>query len=287
MWRRAFVILPFAALLPAEDDSPYRVEKLIGGLQYASSTAWARENYLLIADLPAATITKIDGKGPSLFRENIHAGGLAFDSEGRLLICDPVERNLVRIDRKGKLEVLADKFEGKRLNGPNSVVVSKNGHIWFTDPAFASSDKQKDLPWYGIYHLPPKADLSLVAKLTSRPNGIALSPDSKTLYVVDSDTRTVLAWDVDKSGSTSGQRTFARITTGVPNGVHAGVDGRGYVSARRLLIFTASGEPAGNIEIAEKPADITFGDSDFTSIYVAAGTSVYRVRWKSKGGEAN
>jgi len=212
---------------------------------------------------------------------------MAFDSDGRLLICDPVERNLVRLDKKGRMEVLADRFEGKRLNGPNSVVISKNGHIWFTDPAFATADKQKELSWYGVYHIPPKGELGLVAKLTSRPNGIALSPDSKTLYVVDSDARSVLAWEIDKSGTASGPRTFTRIKTGVPNGIHAGPDGRVYVSARRVLIFTPSGEPAGNIETSEKPADMTFGDADMGSMYIAAGTSVYRVKWNSKGGDTN
>src|SRR5690348_6343932 len=119
MWRVLLVLIP-AAFGFAQDDSGYSVSKVLGGLRYASSALWARDNYLLVSDLPAGKISKIDGQGTSLYREDINAAGLATDSEGRLLICDSAQKQVIRIDKKGKTEVLADKFEGKRLNGPNS-----------------------------------------------------------------------------------------------------------------------------------------------------------------------
>lgn len=286
MWRVLLLLMP-ASILFAQEDSGYAVEKLLGGFRYASSTVWGREQFLLIGDLSGAKITRVDGQGSSVYREGVHPAGLAYDADGKLLICDPVERHVLRIDKKGKQEILADRYEGKRLNGPNGIVVSKNGHIWFTDPAFATADKERELGWYGVYHIPPKGEIDPIAKLTTRPNGIALSPDGRTLYVVDSDSRSVLAWDVDKSGAATGQRTLLKVPTGVPNGIHATADGRLYVAARRILIYDTAGKPLGDIELAERPVDMTLGDSDLTSIYVAAGSSVYRVRTKPKGGKSN
>jgi len=281
MWRVLLVLIP-AAFGLAQDESGYTIGKVLGGQQYAASALWSRDNYLLVSDLPTGKITKVDGQGPSTYREDIHAAGLAFDSEGRLLICDPVQRYVIRIDKKGRTEVVADKFEGKHLNGPNSIAVSKNGHIWFTDPAFASADKQRELPFYGVYHIPPKGELTTVARLDTRPNGVANSADGHTLYVTDSDSRTVLAWDVDKSGNAANQRVFARVHNGVPNGVHAGADGRIYVAARPLLIFSPAGQQVANIELPETATDVTPADTDQSTVYVTARTSVYVIRTNAK-----
>lgn len=285
MWRALLTF--FSVAVFAQTPPEYRVEKLYGGLTYASGLAWSRDGFLLVADLPAGKITRIDDKGPSLFRDKAHFSAMAWDSEGRLLTCEPREHRVSRTDKKGRVETLAESFEGKRLNGPNGIAVSRNGHIWFTDGAFATADKQRQLSQNGVYHITPKGELSLAAGMTGRPNGIALSPDAKLLYAVDSDDRSILAWDVDKQGVVANQRVIARAANGVPNGILTGADGKLYIASRGIEMFSPGGEPRGFIEIAEKPADMVFGDGDLSTLYVAARTSVYRVRFATKAGQSN
>jgi len=288
MWWRAFLFLTAMALAGSAQDAPYAVEKVLGNFQFAGGVAWMRD-HLLISDTPAGKIKKIDSDGPSVFKEEFYASGMTSDSEGRLYICDPREHRLLRLDsKKNKEDVLADKFEGKRLNGPTAVAVSKNNHIWFTDAAFAASDREKALAHYGVYHISPKGELTLLSKMPGRPNGIALSTDQKTLYVVDSDSRSVLAWDVDRSGVAANPRVLFRVKQGVPNGIAAGADGKVYVAARIIEVYDRTGKFDSQIELSEKPGDLTFGDVDLSNLYVAARTSVYRVRFhNNKGGKSN
>ena len=107
-------------------------------------------------------------------------------------------RRVTRTDKNGKIEVLAEQWEGKRLNAPSDLVVSKNDHVYFTDPAFGEQADHRELDFYGVYHIPPKGPMKLVAKPAGRPNGIALSPNGRILYVTNSDERNVRAYDVDQ-----------------------------------------------------------------------------------------
>jgi gluconolactonase len=290
MWRA--LLLSAAAVCATAQNAPWTVEKIVGDLGYAGSVAWNRD-HLLISDVPAGKITKVDSAGPSIWREGLHAAGMAVDGDGRLYVCDSHQHRLLRIDpsKKNKEEVLADKFEGKRLNGPTAVAVGKNNHVFFTDSAFASADRERELSHYGVYHLTPRGELSLVSKMTGRPNGIALAPDGKTLFVVDSDNRTVSAWDIDRSGAASNNRVLFRVKEGVPNGIAAGADGRLYVAGRFIEVYDRTGTFDHAIEISEKPSDLVFGDAENANLYVAARTSVFRVRFaakgKDKGGKSN
>lgn len=284
MWRACLFTIS-VVLASAESLPEYKVEKVLGSLEYASAVAWSKDGYLLIADLPAGTVTKIDGKGPSVVRKDLHASGMALDSDGRLYACEPREKRVTRTDKRGKTELLAERFEGKRLNGPNSIIVSKNGHVWFSDSAFGTADKQKELSFSGIYHISSKGEISVIARMSSRPNGLALSPDGRVLYAADSDARAIVAWDIEKSGAATNQRTLVRVKSGIPNGIVAGPDGKLYVACRTVEVFSAAGEPLGQIEMAEKPADLTFGDNSPDTLYIAARTSVYRVRFQLTGGK--
>jgi len=266
----------------AQENHDWVIEKISGGFGYASGLVWSREGFLLVADLPAGKVTRIDSKGTTVFKEGIRVEGMAWDAETRLYLCEPAEHRVTRIDRKGRSEIAAERFDGKRLNGPNGVAVSKNGHVWFTDPAFGKADRDKELTFYGVYHLPPKGELSALAKFQGRPNGIALSPDGRSLYVVDSDARSIQTWTLDKNGVASNQHELAKVSTGVPNGITVGPDGRLYVAARDIEMFEPSGSPAGRIELNEKPGDLAFADGEPQSLYVAARTSVYRVRFKPR-----
>ena len=192
-------------------------------------------------------------------------------------------RRVTRTDKKGAIEVLAEKWEGKRLNAPNDIVVSKTGHVYFTDPAFGSQADTRELDFYGVYHIPPKGELSAIAKPAGRPNGIALSPNGRILYVANSDERNIRAYDVDRNGEVSGERTVVSGIDGVPDGIRTDEKGNLYVAAKGIVVYSPAGKLLATIPVAETPSNCAFGDADVQTLYITARTSLYRVRLDVKG----
>src|SRR5207244_2746567 len=132
--------------------------------------------------------------------ENAHGpSGNAFDGLGRLYTCETRARRVTRTDKTGRIEVLAERWEGKRLNAPVGIVVSKNGHVYFTDPAFGYQSDQRELDFYGVYHIPLKGPMQVIAKPAGRPHGIAISPNGRVLYVANTDEHNIRAYDLDKN----------------------------------------------------------------------------------------
>ena len=174
----SLLILAYAIALSAQDFTEIRVEKVSGGYQFLEGPVWSKEGgYLLFSDVPASKVLKIDSEGIKTFRApSGKTNGNTIDPQGRVLSCESEGRRVVRQDKKGNWEVLADKWEGKRLNAPNDIVVRKDGHIYFTDPAFGNQADTRELDFYGVYHIPPKGPMELVAKPKGRPNGLAFSP---------------------------------------------------------------------------------------------------------------
>ena len=216
--------------------------------------------------------------GQQAYRDGVAAAGLAVDEDGRVYACDNRARQLIRTDKKNKTDVLASVWEGKKFNGPADVVVLRKDHVYFTDPAFGSADASKELAHYGIYHVGPKGEMSIIAKLAVRPNGIALSPDGKTLYATVADERSVLAWSLDRNGVATQQRVFASGIDGVPDGIDTAPDGRVFVAARALVIYAPDGKLISTQPTPEKPVDIAIGEADMNTVFIAAGSSVYRFR---------
>jgi gluconolactonase len=244
----------------------------------------AREGQLLFSDVPANQIIKIDGKGRTLFRENSGgANGNAYDDKGRLYTCEGRTRRVVRMDKKGAPEVVADSFEGKKLNAPNDIVVAKNEHVYFTDPAFGEADERRELPFYGVFHIPPKGPITAALKLQTRPNGLAISPDGKTLYVTNSDERNVRAYDIGKDGGLENERVFIAKTGGVPDGVEVDAHGNVFLAAKGVQIYSPEGKLVTTIDLAEKPSNLVFGDGTLQTLYVTARTTVYRILLETKG----
>src|SRR5215472_14332760 len=180
-----------------------QIEKLAGSFKFTEGPVWIHEGYLLFSDIPNNAIMKWTGAGavsefmkPSGFTGGnapegalIGSNGLTLDKQGRLIICQHGNRQLVRREKNGKITVLAAKYEGKRLNSPNDVVVKSDGSIYFTDPPYGmpkqDDDPAKELKVNGVYRL-AKGKLQLLYEELTRPNGIAFSPDEKTLYVGNS-----------------------------------------------------------------------------------------------------
>ena len=145
------------------------------------------------------------------------------------------------------MEVLAERWDGKRLNAPNDVAVGRGGHVYFTDPAFGSQQDSRELDFYGVYHLPPKGPLKLVAKPAGRPNGLALGPGGRVLYVVNTDERNVRAYDVDRNGETSNERvTGDRNRRRCQAACRVDEKGNLYVAADGIQIFTPQGKTAAS-----------------------------------------
>lgn len=274
-----------AAALAAQDFSNLRIERVAAGYRFTEGPVWSREGFLLFSDVPQNLIVRwTPGKGVSNFRElSGGANGNAFDAQGRLYSCESRNRRVVRTDPQGRLEVLAERFQGKRLNAPNDIVVRRDGHVYFTDPAFGAQADTRELDFYGVYHLPPKGELELIARPQGRPNGIALSPDGKILYVANSDDRNVRAYDLDRHGRASGERVIVSGIDGVPDGMKVDEKGNLYIAARTIAVYTPQGKLLAQIEIPETPSNCAFGDSDFGALYVTARTSVYRIRLGVKG----
>ena len=281
------IAVVFLCLLPscAQDFSGLRVERVSAGHRFTEGPVWSPEGYLLFSDVPNNRILKfVPGKGTETFRENSNgANGNAIDRQGRLYTCESRTRRLVRSGAKGEPAVLAERWQGKRLNAPNDVVVRRDGHIWFTDPAFGNQADTRELDFYGVYHIPPKGPMELSARPGGRPNGIALSPDGRILYVANSDEKNIRAYDIDRQGGASNERVLISNIDGVPDGIRTDEKGNLYVTAKGVAIYSPQGKLLHTIELPETPANCAFGDPDLQTLYVTARTSVYRVRLNVKG----
>ena len=262
-----------------------KIERVAGKLAYADSPLWSHESFLLYADPPNNKIYKLShGAEPVVFRENTQGVfGLTYDVQGRLYFCEARGRRVSRLDKKGQLEPLAEKWQGKKLNGPNDVVVRKDGNVYFTDPAFGNQMDTRELDFFGVYHVNPKGELSLAAKWTTRPNGIALSPNGRILYVTDSDAKTVRAYDLEKDGAAANERVLISNIEGVPDGIRVDDKGNLYVAAKDVSIYTSAGKPISKMGFGETPSNLAWGDNDMSTLYVTARSSVYRVQMNAKG----
>ena len=262
-----------------------QIDRVAGGFRFTEGPAWSHEGFLLFSDVPNDQILKyIPGEKPTVFRENSNgANGNAFDAQGRLYSCESRTRRVIRMDKKGNLQVLADKWEGKRLNAPNDIVIRKDGHVYFTDPAFGNQADTRELDFFGIYHITPKGELTLIAKPAGRPNGIAFAPGGHVLYVANSDEHNVRAYDVDHNGEVSGERVVISGVSGVPDGIRVDEKGNIYVAANGVAVYDAHGKLTETIEFSETPANCAFGDSDLQTLYITARTSLYRLRRNVKG----
>ena len=281
---RTVLLLLLTAAGFAQDFSKLAIERVAGGFTFTEGPVWSRDGYLLFSDVPDNKIWRLTNEGKSAYREASNgANGNTFDAQGRLYSCESKSRRVTRTDKKGVIEVLADKFEGKRLNAPNDIVVRKDGHVYFTDPAFGAQADSRELDFYGIYHLPPKGPLELVAKTTGRPNGIAFSPNGRLLYVADSDERVVRVFDVAATGKATNGRTLIAKIDGPPDGIRTDEKGNIWVTCNSVAVYAPDGKFINKIDFPETPRNLTFGDNDFSTLYVTALKTVYRVRLDIKG----
>ena len=278
-------LLLFASAAGAQDFSNIQVETIARDFHFAEGPAWSLEGFLLMSDTVTDRLRKwTPGKG--LSDAGTRAGGAAgnaYDEQGRLYTCEFRERRVTRTARNGKVDVIAARFEGKRLNAPNDVVVRRDGHVYFTDPAFGNQQDMRELDFYGVYHVRPGGEIEAIARWKTRPNGIALSPNGRLLYASDSDARSVHVFDLAGGGAASNDRVFIPKIEGVPGGLRTDEKGNLYVAAKSVSVYSPRGELLRDIHLAEPPSNLAFGEQDFSSLFITARTAVYRIRLGVKG----
>jgi gluconolactonase len=269
----------------AQAPEEYTVQVVAMGMRYADGPVWSLEDFLLFSD----TVTDKQHKytpGKGVTEVGTRPGGTAgnaYDDKGNLYTCEFRERRVTRSAKNGKTEVIAARFEGKRLNAPNDVVVRRDGNVYFTDPAFGNQEDARELDFNGVFRVTTRGQIEAIAKWKTRPNGIALSPNGRTLYVSDADSQTIHTFDLDRGGAASNDRVLISKIPGVPAGMRTDEMGNLYVAAQAVLVYSPAGELLRTFAMAETPSNLAFGDPDFSTLFVTARTSVYRIRVGVKG----
>ena len=284
-----------------------KVEKLAGGFQFIEGPIWHPDGYLLFSDPNANTIYRWTPDGSvSVFRSKsgytgtdiaeYHqpgSNGLSLDPNGLLTIDEHGNRRVTRLERTGKITVLADRYDGKRLNSPNDLVYRSDGTLYFTDPPFglpkAFDDPRKELPFSGVFMV-RDGQVTLLTKELSGPNGIAFSPDERYLYVDNWDLKrkVLMRYDVAADGTVSNGKVFFDFTR-LPepvalDGIKVDERGNVYVSAPGgIWILSPAGKALGRIVPPEHDANFAWGDADGRALYLTASTGLYRIRLNVAG----
>ncbi|HUJ08958.1 MAG TPA: SMP-30/gluconolactonase/LRE family protein [Verrucomicrobiae bacterium] len=255
-------------------------EEISGGFQFLEGPVWVpAHNELLFSDIPASKIYRYkDGKFDAFRHPSGQANGNTLDPEGRLVTCEHENRRVSRTDRDGSVVDLATHFQGKRLNSPNDVVCRSEGSVYFSDPPYGVKPEDRELDFQGVFRLSPDGKtLTVIARDFVKPNGLAFSPDENLLYIADTELGHIRAFDVNPDGTIANGRVFCTVER--PDGFRVDIEGSLYISAMKAVeIFDRTGKKIGEIELAERPANVAFGDADRRTLYICARTGLYRIR---------
>jgi gluconolactonase len=267
-----------------------QLETVADGFGFTEGPVWDKAGFLYVSDEEVNQIYRVylDGHKEGLIALD-DPDGSTYDRQLRLLDCASVLRAIIRIDADGKYTVLADRFEGKKFNSPNDVVIGPDGAIYFTDPTLDLPQGEKqEIPFQGVYRLSDDGKVRLLTKELTQPNGLAFSPDGKKFYVDDSEKRNIRVYDFSDDGTLKNGRVFADEPAGrgegVPDGMKVDEDGNVYVTGPKgIWVWDPQGRHLGTIVLPEQPANLTWGDADYHALYITATTSVYRLRMTARG----
>lgn len=282
------------------------IEKLAAGFKWSEGPVWVRKGgYLLFSDVPNNVVFRWkEGQETQGF---IHpsgytgsnageqgSNGLMLDKQGRLILCQHGDRQVARWEN-GKFTPLARYYKFRRFNSPNDLVYKSNGDLYFTDPPYGlkgmNNDPAKELNYSGVFRLTPSGDVTLLTSNLSFPNGIALSPDEKTLYVAVSDPKraVLMAYGVKPDGTVENERVFADLTSqvgrrpGLPDGLKVDKAGNLWATGPGgVLVFAPDGKHLGTIDTGEPTANCAFGD-DGSTLYITSNMYLCRIKTLTKG----
>jgi gluconolactonase len=291
-------------------DPSAKIEVIASGFVWTEGPAWNREGgFLVFSDIPRNVVMKwspdegvTEYMSPAGYTGVVDYGaepgsnGLVFDSMGRLTLCEHGDRRIAVVTKDGGKMTLADNYKGKRFNSPNDLTYHSNGNLYFTDPIYGLPERQDDhrreLDFCGVYLRKTDGEVVLLTKDFTRPNGIALSPDEKTLYVAQSDTAAPIwkSYPVQSDGTLGKGTIFYDATkqkqaggVGNPDGMK--VDNQGNLWATGpggLYIFSPKGDLLGRLETGEHASNCAWGD-DGSTLYITIDMYVCRIRTKAKG----
>ncbi len=286
------------------------IQKLASGFDWSEGPIWIKQGgYLVFSDVPSNTVYRWkEGEGVSVYLQpsgytgaeprggEPGSNGLTTDSQGRLVLCEHGDRRVGRVEKSGKHVTLADKFNGKRFNSPNDLAYKSNGDLYFTDPPYGLvgnvDDPKKEITFQGVYRLKPNGEVTLLTDKMTRPNGIAFSPDEKTLYVANSDPKQAvwMAYDVKPDGTIADGRVFFDATQfvgpakkGLPDGLKVDAAGNLFATGPGgVFVFSPDGKHLGTINTGEATANCGWG-GDGSTLYITADMFLCRIKTKTKG----
>jgi len=287
-----------------------QMEQLADGFDWSEGPTWVKDGgYLLFSDIPRNSVMKWkEGEGVSLFMKpsgytgvvdympEPGSNGLTVDPQGRVVFCEHGDRRISRLEKDGGKRTLVDHYQGKRLNSPNDAAYKSNGDLYFTDPPYGLpknfDDPRRELDFCGVYRLAKDGTVTLLTKDMTRPNGIAFSPDEKTLYVAQSDPAAAIwmAFEVKPDGTLGRGRKFFDATAwakegkkGLPDGMKVDVAGNVFATGPGgLHIFAPDGTHLGTFETGQATGNCAWGD-DGSTLYIQADMYLVRIKLTTKG----
>jgi gluconolactonase len=281
-----FLLFAYSNLLSADESYPVRsgaeVQTLATGFKFVEGPAYGPDGKLYFSDIPNSRIhTWCPSQGISVFLEpSGRSNGLIFDSKGRLVICQGGARQVSRLEPDGTLTILADRFQGKKLNSPNDLWIHPKGWIFFTDPRYGNRDDM-EMTTEGVYLLHPEEGLllRLVDNMT-RPNGIVGTPDASILYITDAGDQKTYRFPLKPDGSLGPAKwTIPRKS----DGMVLDEDENLYITDGVVAVYRPDGTLIREIEFPEKPANVTFGGPENRTLFVTARTGLYSLEMSVRG----
>jgi gluconolactonase len=277
----------------------FEAERLATGFIFTEGPLWHPDGHYYFVDIRTDSLYRlVPGKAAELFAKTAGGNGTTFDLQGRVIICEGSGRRVSRVGADGKIEPLVERYQGGRFNRPNDIVCRSDGSLYFTDPDKRVPYGEREIPspagidntWDGarVYRISPDGTVSVVAQC-EYPNGLAFSPDERTLYVANTrSSKYIHALDLDAHGNLTGRRIFADMNEGnrpgIPDGMKVDSLGRVYCTGPGgIWVLSPRGERLGTIVFPEQAVNFTFGGPDLCTLFCCAHTSVYALRVTAPG----